>query len=131
MLGFYEFIKTELPNLAVVNMDCKWADNATDPYPMQVNDISTLVELLNEKQTEYQISNNLGIMGVSAGGHLGLLWSYAHDTNDQVQMVCSIVRPTNLLDVAYQNSSEPLIQDLIGLFVEDEKLLGETSHYFK
>jgi len=90
-----------------------------------------LVELLNEKQTEYQISNNLGIMGVSAGGHLGLLWSYAHDTNDQVQMVCSIVRPTNLLDVAYQNSSEPLIQDLIGLFVEDEKLLGETSHYFK
>lgn len=131
MIGFYEFIKTELPDLAIVNMNYRLADNTTSPYPMQINDISDLVTLLKEKQFEYQISTNLGILGVSAGGHLGLLWSYAHDTNDQVAMVCSMVGPTNLLDAAYQNSSESLIQDLIGLFGDDESLLEEASPLFK
>ena len=70
-------------------------------------------------------------MGVSAGGHLGLLWSYAHDTDNQVAMVCSIVGPTNLLDNAYQNSSQPVIQELIGLFGEAEELLEEASPLFQ
>ncbi len=53
MLGFYEFIKTEIPEVAIVNMNYRLADNGTSPYPMQIDDISTLVLLLKEKQVEY------------------------------------------------------------------------------
>ncbi len=70
-------------------------------------------------------------MGVSAGGHLALLWSYAHDTDNQVAMVCSMVGPTNLLDDAYQNSTEPVLQELIGLFGYDEELLEEASPLYQ
>ncbi len=127
MNGFYDFLKSELPDVAVVNMNYRLADTSTNPHPMQVEDITALVELLGEKQNEYQISNSLGILGVSAGGHLGLLWSYSFDTNKQVKMVCSIVGPTNLADLAYQNSPDPIIQELIGLFGEDENFLEEVS----
>ena len=116
-----------MPDIAVVNMNYRLADNANNPYPMQVNDITTLIELLEEKQNEYQISNSIGIIGVSAGGHLGLLWSYSFDTNKQVKMVCSIVGPTNLNDLSYQNNPDPVIQELIGLFGEDVNFLEEVS----
>lgn len=127
MKGFYDFLKSEMPDIAVINMNYRLADTNTNPYPMQVNDITTLIELLEEKQNEYQISNSFGILGVSAGGHLGLLWSYSFDTNKQVKMVCSIVGPTNLNDLAYQNNPDPVIQELIILFGEDDNLLEEVS----
>jgi dipeptidyl aminopeptidase/acylaminoacyl peptidase len=98
---------------------------------MQINDISTLVQLLKEKQVEYQISANLGIVGVSAGEHLALLWSYAHDTDNQIAMVCSMIGPTNLLDDTYQNSIEPVLQELIGLFGDDEQLLEKASPLYQ
>lgn len=131
MNGFYEFVKNEIPDLAIVNMNYRLADNNTAPHPMQVNDISSLVEVIKEKQNEYQISSSLGIMGISAGGHLGLLWSYAHDVDNQVKMVCSMVGPTNLKDDAYQNSTEPVIQELIGLFGKEASTLEEVSPLFQ
>lgn len=127
MNGFYEFLKKDLPDIALVNMNYRLADSNNQPYPMQTDDISTLVKQLREKQTEYQISNSLGIIGVSAGGHLGLLWSYAFDTNNQVKMVGSIVGPTNLIDPAYQNSTDPVLQELIGLFAVNQSILEEAS----
>lgn len=131
MFGFQEFIKSQLPDVAVVNMNYRLADNETSPFPMQTDDITTLVTQLKEKQSEYQISTTLGLMGVSAGGHLSLLWSYAHDTEEQVRMVCSIVGPTNFLDEAYLNSTDPVILELIGLFGEDTAFLEETSPLFQ
>ncbi|APQ18699.1 alpha/beta hydrolase [Maribacter hydrothermalis] len=131
MNGFKDFIKTELPNIAVVNMNYRFANNTTSPYPMQINDISSLINLLKEKRSAYQISNSIGLIGVSAGGHLGLLWSYAHDNEQQVKMVCSIVGPTNLLDDAYQNSTDPVINDLIGLFGNDEQNLQNASPLYQ
>ncbi|WP_299128340.1 alpha/beta hydrolase [uncultured Winogradskyella sp.] len=131
MVGFLELLKSQLPQVAIVNMNYRLADNETSPFPMQTDDITTLVAQLREKQTEYQISTNLGLLGVSAGGHLSLLWSYAYDTEEQVKMVCSIVGPTNFLDEAYLNSTDPAIQELIGLFGEDTELLEETSPLFQ
>tara|TARA_R110002051_G_scaffold86498_2_gene152344 strand:- start:2367 stop:3215 length:849 start_codon:yes stop_codon:yes gene_type:complete len=131
MNGFKDFIKTELPNIAVVNMNYRFANSTTSPYPLQINDISSLINLLKEKRSEYQISNSIGLIGVSAGGHLGLLWSYVHDNEEQVKMVCSIVGPTNLLDGAYQNSTDPVINNLIGLFGNDEQNLQNASPLYQ
>ena len=109
MNAFKDFIREQLPEVAVVNMNYRLADENNPPYPMQINDIGQLVQELYDRVQEFQISKEIGFIGSSAGAHLSLLWSYAHDTKKQVNMVCSIVGPTNLLDEAYiysQSSSE-------------------------
>lgn len=131
MKGFEDFIIKEIPNAAVVNMNYRLADDNNSPYPMQIEDITLLVSELSTKRGDYQIGTELGVFGVSAGGHLGLLWSYAHDVNNQVNFTCSMVGPTNLLDEAYQNSQNPIIQGLIGLFGDNQNDLEVASPLFQ
>jgi len=131
MNDFFNFIKEQMPNLAIVNLNYRLADENNAPYPMQIDDISTVVNELKAKQSEYQISTELGFMGVSAGGHLSLLWSYEFDTSNQVNMVCSMVGPTNLADDAYINSSSQDLKDLIFQFGTDVEVLKEVSPLFK
>jgi acetyl esterase/lipase len=121
------FLQDQLPHLATVNMNYRLADEANPPYPMQIDDISAVVNDLKVSQNTYQIGGELGLIGVSAGGHLSLLWSYRADLENQVKMVCSIVGPTNLADEAYLNSGNPLLEDLISQFGEDLSFLKAVS----
>ena len=43
------------------------------------------------------------MIGISAGGHLGLLYSYLSDTEKAVKAVCSVVGPTDFTDPYYTN----------------------------
>ncbi|MRH99593.1 alpha/beta hydrolase fold domain-containing protein [Kriegella sp. EG-1] len=128
---FKNFIREQLPSIAVVNMNYRLADENNPPYPMQIEDISAVVNHLKLKQNEYQIGTELGFLGVSAGGHLSLLWSYAFDGNNQVNMVTSIVGPTNLSDDAYLNSTNEDLQNLIFQFGKDVEILKEVSPLFQ
>jgi len=105
----------DLPDLAIVNMNYKLADVNHPPYPMQIDDITSVINHLKSNQIRYTISNDLGFIGLSAGAHLSLLWSYAFDADRKVNMVCSIVGPTNFTDQEYLNPN-PLIKPLINLF---------------
>lgn len=116
MNAFKDYIKNELPEYAIVNMNYRLADENNPPYPMQINDITSVVNFLNDNSNNYVISNDIGFIGVSAGGHLSLLWSYAFDNDNQTEMVCSIVGPTNFTDPAYLNNTNPLLQEIIETF---------------
>jgi acetyl esterase/lipase len=98
---------------------------------MQINDISTIINYLNDNKEKYTISNNIGFIGVSAGAHLSLLWSYAHDMDNRTNMVCSIVGPTNFTDPAYLNNVDPTVEALINIIGIDTAipLLEEISPY--
>ncbi|TYB79726.1 alpha/beta hydrolase [Bizionia myxarmorum] len=119
----------EFPNMGIVNMNYRLADAENGPYPMQLNDITTVINKLKSDQNYYVIDNDFGFIGTSAGGHLALLWSYAFDISSDVSMVCSIVGPTNLADPFYLESDIPEIQGLIALFVMDASVayLEEVS----
>ncbi len=127
MAAFKDFIREQLPDVALVNMNYRLADENNAPYPMQINDITSVINDLKSKQSEYRIGRELGFIGGSAGAHLALLWSYAFDTHDQVKMVCSIVGPTNLADDAYLNSDNQELKDLIFQFGTDIDSLNEAS----
>ena len=64
---------------------------------MQTVDISAVVDYLSANKSTLIMSDDIGFIGISAGAHLSLLWSYAYDINNQVDMVCSIVGPTNFI----------------------------------
>lgn len=133
MNGFKEYIKENMPDYAVVNINYRLADEENQPYPMQIDDITSVVNHLQEQQDYYTISNTLGFVGVSAGAHLSLLWSYAFDVNHQVNMVCSVVGPTNFTDPAYLENNNPLLQELLDTFGIDTttEFLEEVSPYHR
>ncbi len=111
-----DLIRFDLPNLAIVNINYRLADANNKPYPMQIEDITSIINYLKENKSKYIISEDIGFIGTSAGAHLSLLWSYAFDTNKKVDMVCSIVGPTNFTDPAYLNNTSPELQAILNLF---------------
>ncbi len=118
MNGFVELMQTDLPTYAVVNINYRLANDTTSPFPMQLEDISAIINDLKAKNEEYIISEDYGFLGTSAGAHLSMLWSYDYDTQADVNMVASIVGPTNLADEAYLNNADQAIQgyiDLLGM----------------
>ncbi|SMG47369.1 alpha/beta hydrolase [Arenibacter troitsensis] len=131
MNAFKDFIREQLPEVAVVNMNYRLADENNPPYPMQINDIGQLVQELYDRAQEFQISKEIGFIGSSAGAHLSLLWSYAHDTKKQVNMVCSIVGPTNLLDEAYINTPNQVLRTLLDQFGNETGVLEEVSPLYQ
>lgn len=133
MNPFKEFIIEQLSEYAVVNMNYRLADENNQPYPMQINDISSVVNYLASNQNNYTISNDIGFVGVSAGAHLSLLWSYAFDSDNQTEMVCSVVGPTNFTDPAYLNNTDPILQEIIDTFGIEASIpfLEEVSPYHR
>lgn len=133
MNAFKDYIKTQMTGYAIVNMNYRLADQNNPPYPMQINDITTVVDYLETNENYYSISNDIGFIGASAGAHLSLLWSYAFDSSSQVEMVCSVVGPTNFTDPAYLNNADPVLQEILDAFGIDAttEFLEEVSPYHR
>ncbi|MEO8933409.1 MAG: alpha/beta hydrolase [Xanthomarina sp.] len=131
MNEFRDYLRATFPDMGIVNINYRLANETHLPYPMQLNDITAVINHLKSKKNYYVIDNDFGFIGVSAGAHLALLWSYAFDINNDINMVCSLVGPTNLTDPAYLNSTDPILQGLIGLFGENAStnFLEEVSPY--
>lgn len=133
MDGFVDLIFQNFENIAVVNMNYRLADENNSPYPMQTDDITSVINHLKNNLNQYVISNEYGFIGTSAGAHLSMLWSYALDINNDVNMVCSIVGPTNFTDPAYLNNTNPDLQELIDIYGMDATIafLEEVSPYHR
>lgn len=117
-----DLILQEIPNVAVVNINYRLADQNNPPFPMQIDDISEIISFLNDNQDDYVISNEFGFIGTSAGAHLSMLWSYAHDQNAVTKMVASIVGPTNFTDPAYLNNTNPEIEEIMNVIGIDASI---------
>ncbi|GAA3640527.1 alpha/beta hydrolase [Flavivirga jejuensis] len=118
-----DLLQQDFPNLAIANINYRLADTNNKPYPMQIEDITSIINYLKSNKVKYTISENIGFIGTSAGAHLSLLWSYAFD-DDNTNMVCSIVGPTNFTDPAYLNNTNPDLQELLDLY----SINPETSY---
>lgn len=127
MNAFRDFLRDQFPEIAVVNMNYRLAGPNLSPYPMQIDDITSVIDDLRDKKNEYVIGEEIGFIGASAGGHLALLWSYGYDTRNQVQMVCSIVGPTNLTDEAYLSTTNQTLEAMLAQFGFDESQLETAS----
>jgi acetyl esterase/lipase len=130
---FVDLIFQNFDNIAVVNINYRLADENNQPYPMQTDDITTIINHLKENRNNYVIDDEFGFIGTSAGAHLSMLWSYAINVNSDVNMVCSIVGPTNFTDPAYFDNPGEAIQELLDLYDVDAttEFLEEVSPYHR
>lgn len=102
-------IRAQWPEAALVNMNYTLANNtAATLHPAQMNDIGKLLEYIESKKTLWQVGGKWAITGVSAGAHLGLLYSYAYNTGSKVKAVVSVVGPTDFSDPFY--TTNPIFQ---------------------
>ena len=108
------FVSALHPNVGIINMNYTLADENNPPIPLQTDDISAVVDYISINKSSLIVSDDIGFIGVSAGAHLSMLWSYAYDDNNQVDMVCSIVGPANFTDPAYYDNL--LYQSIYQLF---------------
>lgn len=106
MSQFVNYLKPNFTNHAIVNINYRLATIGNPPFPMQIDDIKSVIADLKLKAETYQISNNYGFIGTSAGGQLAMLYAYKHDTNNEVNMVCSVVGPTNFTDPNYVDNPD-------------------------
>ncbi|WP_452223094.1 alpha/beta hydrolase fold domain-containing protein [Lacinutrix chionoecetis] len=107
MNPYKDIAKLELPDYAIVNINYRLASQGVSPFPMQLDDITEVVNHLKANEDTYIMSDDYGFIGVSAGAHLSMLWSYEYDAQNNINMVASIVGPTNFTDPAYADFVDP------------------------
>ncbi|SDK38922.1 alpha/beta hydrolase [Flavobacterium noncentrifugens] len=117
--------KQLFPDHAFVNIGYRLATTASPAYPKQINDIQAAVSHM--ENGGFNLSKQYAFLGVSAGGHLSMLYSYHFDPEHHVQAICNIVGPSDFNDPAYAES--PLADQLFVYVTSDitPQFLSEVS----
>lgn len=126
MNGFLQFIKENHPNHAVVNMNYVLATETKPAFPNQILDVGRVINHLSSKSEILDILPEFGLIGVSAGAHLSLMYDYVYDTKDQVKLVCDIVGPADFTDPFY--TENPNYDFLIPFLVNENAYPPETNY---
>jgi acetyl esterase/lipase len=68
-------------------------------HPAQMQDLTLALDLVRDQAAQWGITDQrVALFGGSAGGHLALLYAYAHDPARRVKAAISVAGPTDLTD---------------------------------
>lgn len=112
-------LRNNWSDYAIVNTNYRLATENSNQHPAQLNDLSALISQLDSKKNIHQVSDTYFFIGISAGGHLSLLYTYRNDNEHKVKAVCSIVGPTDFLDPAYTDSAYEVFHAIASQFLGD------------
>ena len=114
-------------NCAIVNSNYRLTSSVGITYKEQIQDINTLLNKLKNESNTLNISTNFMLVGVSAGGHLAMLYANSPLGDKLAKGVAGIVPPVNLTSpTMYKGILKDDVQKLIG------KPFSTTSEeYFK
>lgn len=106
---FVKFLQNN--GFAVANINYRLINaSENNIHPAQINDITKAVAFISSKAPSWHVSSNqMGIIGASAGAHLGLLYTYAYNTDGKIKTVISIAGPSNFTDLTAIGESQKLI----------------------
>jgi acetyl esterase/lipase len=109
-------LKQRFPGYAFINVNYRLASQTENHFPAQENDIKAAITFIYQKRNEYHISDKIGLLGASAGGHLALLHAYKYQSPVKIKAVASFFGPTDMAGM-YAAQSTPLHQSLMQLLV--------------
>jgi acetyl esterase/lipase len=96
------FIEKRL-NCAIVNANYRLTATTGITYLQQTEDINLLLKKLKSNSDSLGISNNFFLVGVSAGGHLAMLYANSSSGDRLAKAVAGIVPPVNLASESMRN----------------------------
>ena len=111
------YLKTEFPDHAIVNINYRLGTTESIGYPKQIQDIQSAINFLNDHKDEYHISKQYAMVGVSAGAHLSMMYSYKYNSARYIKAVCSMVGPADFSDPEYAGNE--LFESGLKYFVGD------------
>ena len=131
MIAILSLVRNKLPNYAIVNMNYRLATADKPAFPMQIDDIALVINKL--KSENYKISKDFGLIGISAGAHLSMLYGYGYNTDKNIKMVASLVGPANFTDSNYLTNGENDIFTFIfgATYSGNETLYRQNSPLFR
>ncbi len=122
-------LRKRMPGYAVVNLNYRLAyENKVNVFPAQENDVKDAIGFYIDHASEYRVSDDLILLGGSAGGHLVMLHAYKNDPKKHVKAVVDFFGPVDL-EAAW---NEGLLQQLvlfgaIGAFPVDNPAIYASS----
>lgn len=119
-------VQQDLSDYAVVNINYRLVGSSVNYLlPYLTDDIKSVLDNLGQNSFEYGIKPEFVLCGVSAGGHLSMLYSYKYDSQKRVKAVVNIVGPTNFEDNYY--TSYPQYWALIPFIIDPSLLPASYS----
>jgi len=111
--AYLNMLKAKCPGVALVNMNYRLASNSNNIHHNEIlADISTAVNHVIENRKKYQVADKMGVVGVSAGAQLAMIYAFKYNT--KIKCVGSIFGPTIINDWNWYNSNNPLLGGYVG-----------------
>lgn len=100
MNPYVDTLRKLMPAYAVVNINYRLAwNNSVNLFPTQENDVKNAIEYYLNHSGEYMVSDDLVLLGASAGGHLAMLHAYKNDPEGNVRAVVDFFGPYDLVSL--------------------------------
>lgn len=105
-MNYYKnILRLKWPEAAIANINYRLASNTGNIHHTEImNDIKAAVNMLVSNKTHFVVSDTLTMVGASAGAHLAMLYTYAHNTNNYVKAVADFYGPAKLSDWSWYSS---------------------------
>ncbi|MBL7729141.1 MAG: prolyl oligopeptidase family serine peptidase [Dinghuibacter sp.] len=102
---FIALLRAKWPEAAIANINYRLASDAQNIHHTEImSDISAAVQFMAANKNSFAISDTMAMTGASAGGHLAMLYTYAHNTTNKVKCVANIFGPSVINDWSWYNS---------------------------
>ena len=105
--GIVDLLQSTMPSYAIANMNYRLDIDPNQLFVDHMDDVDAVINDLMGQNEDLGISNNIMLAGVSAGGHMTLLYAYSRNDNGYVKVAGNIIGPTNFLDPSYVDSDNP------------------------
>lgn len=113
---YIDSLKNHLSDYAYVNINYRLVTGNQNKFPAQENDVKMALSFIMNNSAEYQISNNVVLLGASAGAHLALLQAYKYSDPVKVKAVVSFFGPSDF-NYMYDNPVFPQVPQLLELLL--------------
>ncbi len=134
IFGIVELLQQTMPGYAIANINYRLNIDPDALFVDHIADVESVVLDLANRNEEFGVSQDMVMAGVSAGGHMTLLYAYANNTNDYIKVAGNIIGPTFFLDPSYTDGSNisflatiAAITTATGVPVTDEEYYGRVS----
>jgi acetyl esterase/lipase len=129
MTPYVDTLRKLMPGYAIVNMNYRLAwNNSVNLFPTQENDVRSAIEYYLNHAEEYMVSDDLVLLGASAGGHLAMLHAYKNDPEGHVRAVVDFFGPFDLASLwNYGIIQQLILYGATGVFLADNPSLYATS----
>lgn len=112
LAAYVDTFKRRLPHMAIININYRLA-SSTQPLTASEGDVKAAIDFIAANSNTWGIHKNaIGLLGVSAGGHLALLQAYKQTAPVGIKAVVDFFGPTDLVAM-YQQPWHPLVTVLL------------------